>query len=176
MVLVKHGRTQKYKRQWHHRRHLINATPTQFIWQLVRFPNNGASQQRDNRQLWRHKTCTSNNIGLTSQHAGDTRVRNRENHTHIKMNNVEYMCTSCHENFITEQSYLNHKAQNHLGQRWKCHACDRYFVRRLDRSLHIVVVHPNEPRSTSEKSDFVGGLRPPRKTCRTETTVQEVSP
>ena len=103
------------------------------------------------------------------------RERNRENHTHIIMNNVEYMCIYCDENFATEESYLNHKAQNHLGQRWKCHACDRYFVRRLDRSLHIVVVHPNEPRSTSEKSDFVGGLRPPRKTCSTETTVQEVS-
>ena len=113
----------------------------------------------------------------TSDSPRNTRVtpreRNRETHSHIKMN-VEYTCTACHENFVSEQSYLEHTAQNHLGQRWKCHACDRYFVRRLDRTLHIVLVHPNEPRSASDKSDFVGGLRPPRKTCSTENTVQEI--
>ena len=71
-------------------------------------------------------------------------------------------------------SYLEHTAQNHLGQRWKCHSCDQYFVRRLDRTLHIVSVHPYEPRSATEKTDFVGGLRPPRKTCNTDETVQEI--
>ena len=75
----------------------------------------------------------------TSDSPRDTRVtpreRNRELHSHIKMNNVEYTCTDCHENIATEHRYLEHKAQNHLGQRWKCFACKRYFVRRLDRTL-----------------------------------------
>ena len=113
----------------------------------------------------------------TSDSPRDTRVtpreRNRELHSHTKMNNVEYTCTDCHENIATEHRYLEHKAQNHLGQRWKCFACKRYFVRRLDRTLHIVLVHPYEPRSASEKSDFVGGLWPPRKLCSTENTVHE---
>ena len=106
----------------------------------------------------------------TSDSPRNTRVtpreRNREIHSHLTMNTVEYVCTSCNENFATEQNYLNHKDQNHLGQRWKCHICDRFFVRHLERSLHLAEVHPYEPRNTPEKSDFTGGLRPPRKPCQ----------
>ena len=144
MILVKHGRTQKYKRQWQHRRHLINATPTQFTQQLVRYPNNGASQQKNNWQLWRHKTIRARQ--MPSDSPRNTRVtpweRNRETTFITKMSNVEYVCTDCHENFDTERNYLNHRDQNHLGHQWKCHLCNRYFMRRLERSLHRAEVHP----------------------------------
>ena len=76
----------------------------------------------------------------------NTRVTPREPNREItfitKMNNVEYVCQQCDKNFDTKQKYLYHLDQNHLGQRWKCHLCGRYFVRRLKRSLHRAVVHP----------------------------------
>ena len=173
MIVVKHGRTQKYKRQWQHRRHLINATPTQFTWQLVRYPNNGASQQKNNWQLWRHKTIHARQTPSDSPR--NTRVtpreRNRETTFITKMSNVEYVCTDCHENFDTERNYLNHRDQNHLGQQWKCHLCNRYFMRRLERSLHRAEVHPYEPSNTPDITDLVGGLRPPRKPNASTHTV-----
>ena len=92
-----------------------------------------------------------------------SRERYRETTFITKMSNVEYVCTICDEYFDTEQKYLDHKDQNHLGQRWKCHLCGRYFVRRLERSLHRAEVHPYEPPQTPDTSDFVGDLRPPRK-------------
>ena len=136
------------------------------------------STERRNKGTIANYDVTKRARLTTSESPCNTRVtpreRNRETHSHIKMNNVEYTCTHCDENFVSEGSYLEHTAQNHLGQRWKCHSCDQYFVRRLDRTLHIVLVHPYEPRSATEKTDFVGGLRPPRKTCNTDETVQEI--
>ena len=134
--------------------------------------------ERHNKRTIDNYDVTKRARLTTSDSPRNTRVtpreRNRETHTHLIMNTVGYVCTSCYKNFITEQSYLTHKAQNRLGQRWKCHACERYFVQCLERSFHIAEVHPYEPRSTPEKSDFIGGVRPPRKTCSTKTTVHKV--
>ena len=165
MVLVKHGRTQKYKRQWHHRRHLMpRPLSSHGNWSVPLTTERRNKRTIDNYDVTKRARLT------TSDSPRNTRVtpreRNREIHTHLIMNTVEYLYIFCYENFATEQSYLNHKAQNHLGQRWKCHICERFFVRRLERSLHIAEGHPHEPRSTPEKSDFIGGLRPPRKTCQ----------
>ena len=150
---------------WQYHRYLINVTPTQFTQQLVRYSNNRASQQWDNQQLWHHKWHV--HVKHQSDSPRNTRMTPREPDHEITfitmMKNVEYICQQCGENFDTEQKYLYHRDQNHSGQRWKCHLCSRYLMRCLELSLHRALVHPYEPAQTSESSDYIGGLRPPRK-------------
>ena len=136
------------------------------------------STERRNKGTIANYDVTKRARPTTSESPRNTRVtpreRNRETHSLIKMNNVEYTCTHCDETSSQKEVISNIRPRTIWGQRWKCHSCDQYFVRRLDRTLHIVLVHPYEPRSATEKTDFVGGLRPPRKTCNTDKTVQEI--
>ena len=75
---------------------------------------------------------------------------------------------------LTQKEITWTRDQNHLGQQWKCHLCNRYFMCRLERSLHRAEVHPYKLSNIPDITDFVGGLRPPRKpNASTHSCAQE---
>ena len=59
-------------------------------------------------------------VNVPTKHADTTAVQHRQHHGNtaviprsFKMNNVEYICTKCFENFATEHEYNFHWENNH---------------------------------------------------------------
>ena len=113
-VLVTHGRTQKT-----HGENIITETlmavPNTLTQQRRCYHATGHLQQTDNRPIWRHR-----HVNVPTKHADTTAVQHRQHHGNtaviprsFKMNNMEYICTKCFENFATEHEYNFHWENNH---------------------------------------------------------------
>ena len=118
-VLVTHGRTQKT-----HGENIITETltavPNTLTQQRRCYHATGHLQQTDNRPIWRHR-----HVNVSTKHADTTAVQHRQYHGNtaviprsFKMNNVEYICTKCFENFATEDEYIP------LGEQSPCRLRD----------------------------------------------------
>ena len=114
-------------------------------------------------------------VNVSTKHADTTAMQHRQYHGNtaviprsFKMNNMEYICTKCFENFATEDEYIP------LGEQSPCRLRDGnaisvewIFVKRFERSVHSATEHPDALIFTPH--DSLGDLwhppvNPPRAT------------
>ena len=115
-VLVTHGRSHKT-----HGENIITETltavPNTLTQQRRCYHATGHLQQTDNRPIWRHRhtwTSPQNMRTPLPCNTGSTTVTQLAVIPRsFKMNNVEYICTKCFENFATEHEYNFHWENNH---------------------------------------------------------------
>ena len=157
-VLVTHRRTQKT-----HGENIITETLTAVpnSWHS----NDAVTMQQGTCNKWAIDQYDVTDVKVSTKHVDTTTVQHTQHHGNtaviprlFKMNNVEYICTKCFENFATEDEYNFHLENNHPGH---CEIGNAISVECISSSsVHRATEHLDAPIFIPH--DSLGDLWPPQ--------------